>query len=189
MVHAMLKRVLGWIGNLLFILVLILCLSTIYTTVQAKNAQDNLPSVFGYKMMRVLTGSMEPILNPGDLILVKSIDANKVKIDDVITFKNSENTFVTHRVIDLNLKEGKIFFETKGDANNIKDEEAVFADALIGTLRFNLPKAGYVIDFLRRPIGLVILVLVPLLYLTIGVLKRVFTDTKNVQGREIKVKG
>lgn len=183
---SVIKKILGWTGNVLFIMFLILCVSILSPRIFAKNNQDELSSLFGYQMMHVLTGSMAPHLNPGDLILVKPTAAEEVKLDDIITFQDTATTFVTHRVTDIHWQDGEIFYETKGDANNIKDEEMVSAEGLVGTLHFTLPKVGYVIDYLKRPVGLMILVLVPLLYVSIGVLKKVFINKKTVQTREIK---
>lgn len=174
----MVKRVFKWTSNILIIFLLIICTILLFSVFQVKNNPEQLPTMLGFKIMTILTGSMEPVLDPGDLIVVKSVDPMKVKVNDVITYKNSQNTMITHRIVDLNLREGEVFFETKGDANNVRDEGNVQSDQLVGSLLFSIPKAGYLVIFLKSPTGLAMLLAIPFLYLTIGVLKIIFNNKK-----------
>lgn len=79
-------------------------------------------SLFGFRVFKVASGSMKPYLNIGDIIIIKKSDVYKIK--DVITYKEGNKSFVTHRVVAIN-EDGII---TKGDTNNtndapVKDEE------------------------------------------------------------------
>src|SRR5699024_199222 len=145
---------------------LLVCALSVYSIFQAKSNPEHIPTILGYNIMTVLTGSMEPMLEPGDLIIVKSIDPTEVKVDDVITYKNSQNTMITHRIVDLNLQDGEVFFETKGDANNVKDEGNVQSDQLVGSLLFFIPKAGYLVNFFKSSTGITTLLVIPFLFLT-----------------------
>lgn len=182
----MVKRIFKWTSNILTIFLLLICTLSLYSIFQVKNNPGQIPTILGYKVMAVLTGSMEPVLRPGDLIVVKPVAPMKVKVNDVITYKNSQNTMVTHRIVDLKDKEGEVFFETKGDANNVKDEGDVQSDQLVGSLLFSIPKVGYLVNFLKSPAGLAILLVIPFLYLTIGVLKIIFNNKKE-QDRDMTV--
>ncbi len=73
-------------------------------------------------------------------------------------------------------------FETKGDANNVKDEGVVQSDQLVGSLSFTIPKAGHLINFFNSPIGLVILLVIPLLYILKGVFTIFFNNKKKQDG-------
>ena len=80
--------------------------------------KDKSPSVFGYKYFTVLTGSMEPTINVGDLVIVKE---SSYAINDIISYKDG-NSVVTHRIIDYSTQDnGEIFYTTKGDNNNAED--------------------------------------------------------------------
>ncbi|MEH7384677.1 signal peptidase I [Bacillus sp. JJ1521] len=161
------------IGNILFALLIIISISALFSLIQSNKEPGHLPSILGFKVMTVLTGSMEPLLHPGDVIVAKPINPNKVKVNDVITYRNSQNTLVTHRIIEIVDKEGDNFFQTKGDANNVKDEGLIAHEQLVGSLLFHIPKAGYIANFLKSPIGLILLVSVPLISLTIGMIKKI----------------
>ncbi len=128
--------------------------------------------------MTVLTGSMEPILQPGDVIVAKPINPKEVKVNDVISYRNNQNTLVTHRIIELVEKDGEVFFQTKGDANNVKDEGLIAPEQLVGSLFFHIPKAGYIANFLKSPFGLILIVSVPLLSLTIGMMRKIIAIDK-----------
>ena len=91
------------------------------------------PEIFGYSVQRIISGSMEPTLQVGDIILCKKVtDPSEVKVDDIITFRGNsdfEYNYVTHRVVappEKNIN-GEYVLTTKGDANNIVDKEISFS--------------------------------------------------------------
>ena len=108
--------------------------------------------LLGFRCFTVLSGSMEPVYSAGDLLYVKSVDPNDVKVGDPITFILNEDLVVaTHRVVEIDA--ANQHFYTKGDANDIRDEEPVHFNNLIGVPQFNIPKLGYVADFIQNPPG------------------------------------
>ena len=115
--------------------------------------------ILGYQVYTVLTGSMEPEYNVGDLIYVKKVDVNTIKVDDPITFVLNENlTVATHRVVRIDAENQR--FYTKGDANQIEDNDPVHFNNVLGVPKFAIPKLGYVSNFIQNPPGM---------YITIGV--------------------
>lgn len=149
------KKLIRWTSNIVVAFLILLSVSSIYSIYQTKKNPNQLPSILGYKVMTVLTGSMEPQLKPGDLIAVKTTSPENLNINDVITYRNSEKTLVTHRIIDLIDQDGVTLFQTKGDANNIADEDLVTVEQLIGTMQFHIPKIGLITNFIKSPLGLV----------------------------------
>ena len=104
------------------------------------------------KPMIVLSGSMVPVMLPGDMIVVRSIDSNELAVGDVIAFKDPgdrPNTLITHRIISLEEGEERIF-KTKGDANNAEDDFNVPASKVVGRLIFVIPFVGYLPDALKH---------------------------------------
>lgn len=94
----------------------------------------------------VLTGSMEPMIFPGDAVLIKKLveedELYALKEGDVINFKR-ENITITHRVLAVNLDEaGNLSFETKGDNNKSADAETVMPNDIKGTIIKVVPKVG-----------------------------------------------
>ncbi|ETI70139.1 signal peptidase I [Neobacillus vireti] len=182
----MVKRTFKWIGNIIFALLIIMSISALFSILQSKKEPGQMPSILGYKVMTVLSGSMEPLLKPGDIVVARPIDLEKVKVNDVITFRNNQHTLVTHRIIDLVTNDGEVFFQTKGDANNVEDEGLISSEQLEGSLFFYIPKAGYIANFLQSSMGIILLVTVPLLILTIGLVKKIFTVNRQ-EKRDLKV--
>lgn len=108
--------------------------------------------LIGFKCYTVISGSMEPQYSVGDLLYVKKVDVNTIKVGDPITFVLNEDLVVaTHRVIEIDAKEQH--FYTKGDANEIADNDPVHFNNVIGVPQFSIPLLGYVSDFIQNPPG------------------------------------
>lgn len=95
----------------------------------------------------IVTGSMEPMIKPGDVILVKKITdiegINNLKIDDVIQFKRG-NILISHRIIDIYTdKVEGLGFKTKGDNNSSADQEIVRPKDVKGAIVYTVPKIGW----------------------------------------------
>ncbi|MBP3301445.1 MAG: signal peptidase I [Clostridia bacterium] len=118
--------------------------------------------LLGCRVFTVLSGSMEPIYSPGDLIYVKEVDPRTVQKGDVITFVMNEQLAVaTHQVIDIRDGEGGVrYFQTKGTANETPDMDPVHENNLIGVPQFSIPLLGYVSNFVQTPPGLYITIAV-----------------------------
>jgi signal peptidase len=115
--------------------------------------------LLGFKCYTVISGSMKPDYNVGDLIYVKDVDVNTIKVGDPITFILNEDLVVaTHRVVRIDTENQR--FYTKGDANEIEDSEPVHFKNVIGVPTFSIPKLGYVSEFVQNPPGS---------YVTIGI--------------------
>ena len=110
-----------------------------------------------YKLYDVLTGSMSPTIKPGDFIVVKEIDANKVENGDIITFKsNNSKNLTTHRVVDVINDDGNISFQTKGDANDVLDPMLIDSNLLVGKVIFNIPYIGRIMSLVFKFKGIII---------------------------------
>lgn len=161
-----------WVGNVIVFLSFIIATFALVAILKTKDNPEAIPSIFGYKMMNILTGSMEPNLNPGDIAVIKDTDPKSILVGDIITFVTEGNIPVTHRVFDIQMQDEVPFFVTKGDANNMHDQDLVSPDNLIGGLSFHIPKAGYIANFIKSPIGLSIVIGIILFSFTIRVLRR-----------------
>ncbi len=95
----------------------------------------------------IATGSMEPLIKPGDVIILKKVGSEGVRAGDVIHFRQ-EDIFITHRVIDVIDPEGKIY-QTKGDNNETVDLEFVSQGQIKGKLICVIPKLGWPTLILR----------------------------------------
>lgn len=114
--------------------------------------------LLGYQVYNVISGSMSPAYEVGDLIYVKKVDVNTIQEGDPITFVLDENkTVATHRVVAVDA-ENQCFY-TKGETNNVVDPPVHFNN-VIGVPKFSIPFLGYAADFMQHPPGL---------YITIGI--------------------
>ena len=125
------KRV-GLLVTVLLVLAVTLCL---YTAVQVmSNGYVNLG---GFMMFRVVTGSMEPTIPVGALLVTKQVDIETIRVDDIICFRTQVSEIwgkiVTHRVVDIwQTEAGALLLETKGDANLVADGYLVDRMNLVG---------------------------------------------------------
>ncbi|MGF3105778.1 signal peptidase I [Rossellomorea sp. DUT-2] len=90
----------------------------------------------------IATGSMQPIIDPGDVILVKKVNSKDVQVGEVIQFAEGDIK-ISHRVIDIIKKEGKTLYVTKGDNNSVKDSEPVHPEEIKGKIIYTVPKIGW----------------------------------------------
>ena len=132
---------------------------------------DKVPQIAGTVPMIVLTDSMYPTIQSGDLILCHTEDAKNIRTGDVISFfdpAGDGSSVVTHRVMDITEdKEGTPAWVTRGDANNAEDLEPVPAENLVGVYRHRLAKLGYVAMFMQTTQGLILCVICPIILLIV----------------------
>lgn len=119
--------------------------------------------MFGIQVYVVLSGSMEPDYPTGSLIYVKPTEPSMLEIGDVITFRLSNSTTATHRIIEvINNEENTddVCFRTKGDANDIPDTMPIESENIIGTPIFTIPYLGYAAKYLQTTSGKYLMVAV-----------------------------
>ena len=150
------KKVLNVLKVLIIIILSTLLIVNISIIIQTKRNSNAVPNIFGYKPFIVLSGSMESKIKVGDLVIVKEIDSNKLKKEDIIAFRDSENSVTTHRIIEKN-KEG--CYKTKGDANNVEDKEIVCSKSIEGKYQFRISKLGNILLFIQKPLGFVVMIM------------------------------
>ena len=108
--------------------------------------------LFGYTPYAILSGSMVPQYQAGDLVYIKETPPQEIRSGDVIAFVADESrTVVTHRVVEEDHQAHS--FRTKGDANNSVDGKPVLYENVLGVARFSLPKLGYLSYYLTSPSG------------------------------------
>lgn len=163
-----LHKILNIIGIILSIVLIPILLMNVTLIIKSFVHQDEVPKIGGYCPLIVLTGSMEPEISSGDMIIVKQIDSADVKEKDVIAFFDPDGngqSILTHRVVGITEKDGQRAFITKGDANNGEDRLPAEADSLVGIYMFRIPGLGNVAMFMQTTAGLIVCVVLPLLLL------------------------
>ena len=124
-----------WISALVTVLLVMSVLLCLYVAIQVlSNGYVNLG---GYMMFRVVTGSMEPTIPTGALLISHETDIAAVEVGDIICFQTQEaevwGKIITHRVVEvLNGADGSVLLRTQGDANLVADGYFVDQDNIIG---------------------------------------------------------
>lgn len=116
----------------------------------------------------IVSPSMVPTIKVNDAIIIKRVDADRLKLGDIITFKNDDLNVggytITHRIVGRQIsRDGELIFRTKGDNNNNEDDGLVRTGDVYGKVIFKIPKLGYIQKFVSTPKGFLISILIPTL--------------------------
>lgn len=134
----------------------------------------------GYHMRIVESGSMSPTIPLGSAIIVRA--APSYNVGDVVTYQRvGDDEATTHRIVGSEVNQGETFFITQGDANNAKDQRPVREQEVFGKVRLSIPYLGYVLDFVRHPLGFLIIVGVPALWIIYEQVMRVLREVKTTK--------
>jgi len=135
-------------------------------------------------LMVVSSGSMIPVLNVGDIILVRGVDPSTVTVGQIIIFHSpyDYSTPIVHRVIVIDHENGQTFFETKGDNNPVPDGWRVPAANLMGVYVGKLPYVGLLSLELRGPLGIILIVLLVLLIIAVE-----YNESKTASSKKTQV--
>lgn len=161
-------KVWGIIGIVLCVMLIPVLLVNVILIIKSYTHQEEVPAIGGYSPLIILTGSMEPAIATGDLIIVRTVQPQDVHTGDIIAFFDPDGngtSVLTHRVTKIIQDGENLSFYTKGDANNTEDRNPVSADKLIGLYQTRYAGMGHVAMFMQTPAGLVICVAVPLILL------------------------
>ncbi len=139
-----------------------------------------------YKVMVVQSGSMEPAIKTGSIVIVSQ--EKDYKKGDVISFKDiaKPKDSITHRIYDLEVIGGKIYYITKGDANNAPDLRRVTQKDIIGKVIVNVPYIGYAVAFARKPIGFMLLLIIPAVLIIFDQMKRIVQEARKIKKQRIR---
>ena len=149
--------------------VLIVFLLLFVFVVFLQRFSNNKVSFFNYRIFVVVTGSMAPKYNVGDILISKAVPAKDIKRGDTISYVgqnyNFDGKIITHEVVDiLKDKDGKLLFKTKG-INNIVLDPIVKEDQVYGVVKHKSPVLSFIYKIVNTPAGFYLLIILPLLYI------------------------
>jgi len=161
------------------------------TIISLNTKEKGVSNFLGYIPLSIQSGSMEPAINTGDLIISKKTDTKTLKEGDIISFFSNENekvVIITHRIKEVKDNNGLISFVTKGDNNVLSDEQEVLPGDIVSKYNnFKLPIAGYLLDFFKSQIGFSICIILPLFIIFIYQLIHFVILMVKIKQNEIKV--
>lgn len=166
----MIKKIFFGIINILSVLVIAAAVFVLCTVIFTKSGDA--PSVLGYTALRVTTGSMTPTYDVDTLIIVKKVDPDTIKENDVISFYSQDpaldGAVNTHRVVEIKEENGKRIFVTKGDNNNVVDAYDVESEYLLGKVVASSKWIGKVSRLVANPLVFIPVILIPLVVILIS---------------------
>lgn len=116
--------VLKLINNIVYVILFLIVASVLFVVI-LQRASNNAIALGGVRVFNIISESMIPKYNIGDVIVVKSIEPQNIKVGDDIAYIGQESTFnqkiVTHQVIKIDYENGEYIFHTKGIANILED--------------------------------------------------------------------
>lgn len=132
---------------------------------------NNKLSFFNYRMFTVISESMTPKYNVGDILVSKETDPSKIKVGDVISYKGTSGSFkdkiITHQVTEINRNSnGKYVFHAKGLANIVEDP-LVYEEQLYGVVVYKTKILSLIYKIIATPVGFLLFVFIPIT-ITIG---------------------
>lgn len=141
-----------------------------------------IPGNFNAKVVK--SGSMEPAIKTGAIVLIRPADSYVV--GDVVTFGKDTKTQIptTHRIVRTEGEGRQMVFITKGDANNAEDPIATKPSDIRGKVVFSVPYLGYVLDFAKKPLGFALLVGVPALIIIFEEIVKIIREVKTIRRRK-----
>lgn len=167
----------------LFVLFIIILYNIILVGITSIK-EDESWNVFGYKAFIITSESMQPKIDIGDVIVIKSVPEEEIKTEDIITFKKNNEQITTHRIINIIEEDGKKQYITKGDNNKTGDTEQITYDKIEGKVTLVIPYLGHIIDFLEDKM---VLLIVLLIILIITLIYLIFSDKKEKRRRKRKI--
>lgn len=171
------KYVVGTVLILSFVFVLIYTMST--------RISGKTPSLFGYSFLRISSASMEPELNVGDVILVKSTPASELSKGDTISYLGRESSFkgkiITHKIVsEPRVDGGTYYFTTRGINNCYLDDPEIDESQLVGKLVYKARILSFIYSFFSKWYGL----LTFLLFAILAFGSEIVTLVRTIKGHE-----
>ena len=151
------KRIKKIVFVILSILLGLVLAFNIYNFISIKVMHKDLASINGYAMLEVVSGSMEPTIYKGDIIIINTKDKD-YKENDIITFRGKEGEFVTHRIIEIDDKT----MITKGDNNNSEDDP-IKTSSIFGKYVTKINGGGRILSSFKNPFTMVMIFIIGLL--------------------------
>ncbi len=148
-----------------------ICLIAFVISVCMQRFSNNRLSIFNFRMFTVVSGSMKPKYDIGDVLVAKEIEPEDIKVGDDISYQGTVNSFkdkvVTHQVVGIEKVDGKYYFRTKGLANLVEDP-IVSEDQVYGKVICKSFIISFIYKIVSTNVGFYAFIIVPILYIIIS---------------------
>ena len=160
----MLKKIIYGIVNFISVVIIAAAIVVLIMVLLTKPGKP--PSIGGFTLLRITTGSMVPTYDVDTMILVQETDPSQIREGDVISFYSSDpmldGAVNTHRVVRIEKDGGQYVYTTKGDGNNVEDPYDVKSEYLVGKVIWSSVILGKISRLVSNPLIFIPVILVPL---------------------------
>lgn len=167
------RKAVSAIGNIILVLIIVIGLFVAFSL---------LPINGNFKLFTVMSGSMEPTLPVGSIVFVKP--AERYSVGDIVTFSSvGTQDKTTHRIYAISGDGDAKTYTTKGDANSSPDLTPVSEYQIIGKEHFAVPLIGYVLNYIKTPVGLVLIIIIPSVIIVYEEVRKIHREAKEIINR------
>ncbi|NLT40851.1 MAG: signal peptidase I [Clostridiales bacterium] len=180
------RRILNILSYILLTVIILAAVFLAAAAIQGR-AGGTTTTVGGFRMLKVISGSMEPTIHTGAVIIIKEIEPTQLQTGDIVTFRSAEydSQLVTHRIVKIESSPGGgLMFTTRGDANDADDTAPLPASQIKGTVVFSIPLLGYAMDFIQSREGLVLVIIVPCIFLGVYEIKQIRVNVRALKKKK-----
>lgn len=173
------NRIRNILYGLMYAVLIIIMVYNISLIAQSILKPNKTPSFLGVKTYVIISGSMEPNIEIGDIVVGKAEE--NLDIGDVISYRKGQSV-ITHRITQINKNEnGEIEYRTQGDNNNVEDEESIKPSNIEGKVIKIVPKLGKVTLILQNKVIIIFIFIIFYIYVS-----RNYKKNKKVNERHLK---
>lgn len=174
------NKVLETIINIVYYCLVVLILAVLIVVILQRVSNNNL-AIGGIRIFNVVTESMVPKYEVGDVIIAKSVDANELQVGDDVAYRGEVGTFngkiVTHQIIERKTEDGQLKFITKGIANEESDPE-IAADQVYGKIIYKVKSLTLISKVINNLFGFYFIIFVPITILIMIKIRDIYLDIK-----------
>lgn len=133
------SNILVLIVRTLLILFIVLISYNIFLLVFSAKTEKEAKYLFGFRAYVITTDSMKPTIKVGDIVIIQNVDESKININDVVTYRlTNESERITHRILDRTEE----IYITKGDNNRLEDKDVIKYENIEGKVIYKIPALG-----------------------------------------------
>lgn len=152
------------INILIYIILIPILIYNISLIIQAVIKTSETPNFLGIKTYVIISGSMKPSLQIGDIVIVKKVAQNELKQGDIISYRQGQSV-ITHRIAEVIDKEGEVEYKTKGDNNNAEDSGTVSYEMIEGKVVKHILQVGKIAIILQKKGTIIFIILILYIYI------------------------
>lgn len=143
--------------------------------------------ILGIYMFNIVSESMEPTFYKDDLVVVRKCSEKELKKGDIITFKQDDR-IISHRIDGITKEKGEVKFITKGDNNEVRDQELVEVQDIYGKVLFSIKDVGKVIHYIQNARGFINIVMFIIILFVLISLRDNQKNSRKIKRKKYEIK-